>query len=154
MLFSRINTIARRAGALLSVALALAVAIPAVASAQSAGGGQAGATTSTPAPAQVVGKSATDLTQAAANTKVTAQTIAGFVVSGILALWAVVCLVRKDFKEAAGLVALSVLAFLLITDSGQQMLQNSAGDLLGFQVPGATPSNASNAAAAAAQATP
>jgi len=151
MLFSRITTTARRAGALLSVALALTVAIPAVASAQSAGG--SGAQTSTaPATPQVVGKAATDLTQAAANTKVTVQTIAGFIVSALLAGWAIVCLIRKDFKEAAGLVALSVLAFVLITDPGQQLLQNSAGDVLGFG--GSGGNNAANAGAAAAQATP
>ena len=147
MLFPRLTTIARRAGALLSVALALAVAIPAVASAQAVNPTQT-TTQQAPPTTQVVGKSATDLTQAAANTKVTAQTIAGLVISAVLAIWGVVCAIRKDFKEAAGLVALAFLAFTFITDPGQQMLQHTAGDMLGFQVPGATGSTPSNAAAA------
>jgi hypothetical protein len=149
MLFSRINTIARRAGVLLSVALALAVAVPAVASAQSAGGGEAPAAAAPKTnenDAKGVGKAANDLTKAAQNTKVTAQTIAVSAVSAILAIWALICLARKDFKEAAGLVALSFLAFTLITDPGQQFLQHTVGDVLGFNVPGTGTADAATSA--------
>ena len=69
---------------------------------------------------------------AADNAKTTGQTTARAVIGLALAVGAAVCVFTKNFKEAALLVALGLLGFLLTTDDGVATLSDTARSVLGL----------------------
>jgi hypothetical protein len=96
--------------ALLTIALLGAVALigPHAAFAAGAGGG------------------ATSLTTVAQNASTQMKTIAGSLVTIILAVSAVVLLIKKDFAAAAGVLVLGLLAASFTTGAGWTVLQSTA----------------------------
>lgn len=69
---------------------------------------------------------------AADNAKTTGQTAARAVIGLALAIGAAVCVFTKNFKEAAVLVALGLLGFLLTSDDGVSTLSDTARSILGL----------------------
>ncbi len=78
------------------------------------------------------GGNGVSIEDAANNAKTTGQTTARAVIGLALAIGAAVCVFTKNFKEAALLVALGLLGFLLTTDGGVATLSDTARSVLGL----------------------
>jgi hypothetical protein len=94
----------------------------------------------TPAQANVQGstsqavsaeKTGASLESAAAKAGDTARTVAMSLIGLALAIASIVLAFRRDFKEAAGVFAVGIVAVLLATPAGLSLLQNTVTSLFG-----------------------
>jgi hypothetical protein len=88
------------------------------------------------APIQRVGGSeqgASSLEDAAARAGNTGRAVAMSLIGLALAVAATVLAFRRDFKEAAGVLAVGLVAVLLATPSGVSLLRDTVASLLGSQ---------------------
>lgn len=118
--------VARRvlaSAAVLTVAVALlACSVP----------GQAvAAVSAAPARTATSGGEAGSLEAAAAKAGETARTVAMSLIGLALAVSATVLAFRRDFKEAAGVFAVGVVAVLLATPTGMSVLRDTVASLFG-----------------------
>jgi hypothetical protein len=97
---------------------------------QRGGSQQAGIDGATPqaVPAEKTGAS---LESAAAKAGDTARTVAMSLIGLALAIAAIVLAFRRDFKEAAGVFAVGIVAVLLATPAGLSLLQDTVTSLFG-----------------------
>jgi hypothetical protein len=102
-----------------------AVAVPAQATIQQTG--IDGATPQAPS----AEKTGTSLESAAAKAGDTARTVAMSLIGLALAIAAIVLAFRRDFKEAAGVFAVGIVAVLLATPAGLSLLQDTVTSLFG-----------------------
>jgi hypothetical protein len=102
-----------------------AIAVPAQATIQ-----QAGIQGATPQAASAE-KTGTSLESAAAKAGDTARTVAMSLIGLALAIAAIVLAFRRDFKEAAGVFAVGIVAVLLATPAGLSLLQDTVTSLFG-----------------------
>jgi hypothetical protein len=86
-----------------------------------------GATSQAPS----VEKTGTSLESAAAKAGDTARTVAMSLIGLALAIAAIVLAFRRDFKEAAGVFAVGIVAVLLATPAGLSLLQDTVTSLFG-----------------------
>jgi hypothetical protein len=89
----------------------------------------AGAARSSPAP----GQSGTSLESAAAKAGNTGRTVAMSLIGLAFAVAATVLAFRRDFKEAAGVFAVGIVAVLLATPAGVSLLRDTVAALFGTQ---------------------
>jgi hypothetical protein len=80
------------------------------------------------APAEKTGNS---LESAAAKAEGTARTVAMSLIGLALAIASIVLAFRRDFKEAAGVFAVGIVAVLLATPAGLSLLQGTVTRLFG-----------------------
>jgi hypothetical protein len=76
-------------------------------------------------------KTGTSLESAAAKAGDTARTVAMSLIGLALAIAAIVLAFRRDFKEAAGVFAVGIVAVLLATPAGLSLLQDTVTSLFG-----------------------
>ena len=76
-------------------------------------------------------KTGTSLESAAAKAGDTARTVAMSLIGLALAIASIVLAFRRDFKEAAGVFAVGVVAVLLATPAGLSLLQDTVSSLFG-----------------------
>ena len=76
-------------------------------------------------------KAGTSLESAAAKAGDTARTVAMSLIGLALAIAAIVLAFRRDFKEAAGVFAVGIVAVLLATPAGLSLLQDTVTSLFG-----------------------
>ncbi len=91
---------------------------------------QAGIDGATPQAASAE-KTGTSLESAAAKAGDTARTVAMSLIGLALAIAAIVLAFRRDFKEAAGVFAVGIVAVLLATPAGLSLLQDTVTSLFG-----------------------
>ncbi|HEY3865505.1 MAG TPA: hypothetical protein VGL54_05415 [Solirubrobacteraceae bacterium] len=116
---------------LLAVAPVAQAAVEAPAQAiQQDGSQQAGIDGATPQ-AVTAEKTGTSLESAAAKAGDTARTVAMSLIGLALAIAAIVLAFRRDFKEAAGVFAVGIVAVLLATPAGLSLLQDTVTSLFG-----------------------
>jgi len=77
------------------------------------------------------GKAGTSLEAAAAKAGDTARTVAMSLIGLALAIAAIVLAFRRDFKEAAGVFSVGIVAVLLATPAGLSLLQDTVTSLFG-----------------------
>ncbi len=85
-------------------------------------------TTTSPASSE---KTGTSLESAAAKAGDTARTVAMSLIGLALAIASIVLAFRRDFKEAAGVFAVGVVAVLLATPAGLSLLRDTVSSLFG-----------------------
>jgi hypothetical protein len=76
-------------------------------------------------------KAGASLESAAANAGNTARTVAMSLIGLALAIASIVLAFRRDFKEAAGVFAVGIVAVLLATPTGLSLLQDTVTRLFG-----------------------
>ncbi|HZL48329.1 MAG TPA: hypothetical protein VFC30_04865 [Solirubrobacteraceae bacterium] len=76
-------------------------------------------------------KAGTSLESAAAKAGDTARTVAMSLIGLALAIASIVLAFRRDFKEAAGVFAVGIVAVLLATPAGLSLLQDTVTSLFG-----------------------
>ena len=76
-------------------------------------------------------KTGTSLESAAAKAGDTARTVAMSLIGLALAIASIVLAFRRDFKEAAGVFAVGIVAVLLATPAGLSLLQDTVTSLFG-----------------------
>jgi hypothetical protein len=76
-------------------------------------------------------KTGTSLESAAAKAGDTARTVAMSLIGLALAIASIVLAFRRDFKEAAGVFAVGIVAVLLATPAGLSLLQDTVTRLFG-----------------------
>jgi hypothetical protein len=76
-------------------------------------------------------KTGTSLESAAAKAGNTARTVAMSLIGLALAIASIVLAFRRDFKEAAGVFAVGIVAVLLATPAGLRLLQDTVTSLFG-----------------------
>jgi hypothetical protein len=76
-------------------------------------------------------KAGTTLESAAAKAGDTARTVAMSLIGLALAIASIVLSFRRDFKEAAGVFAVGIVAVLLATPAGLSLLQDTVTSLFG-----------------------
>jgi hypothetical protein len=76
-------------------------------------------------------KTGTSLESAAAKAGNTARTVAMSLIGLALAVASIVLAFRRDFKEAAGVFAVGIVAVLLATPAGLSLLQDTVTSLFG-----------------------
>ncbi|MGH2905098.1 MAG: hypothetical protein ACRDK7_16170 [Solirubrobacteraceae bacterium] len=76
-------------------------------------------------------KTGTSLESAAAKAGDTARTVAMSLIGLALAIAAIVLAFRRDFKEAAGVFAVGIVAVLLATPAGLSLLRDTVTSLFG-----------------------
>jgi hypothetical protein len=86
--------------------------------------------TSTPQTASTE-KTGSSLEAAAAKASSTGRTIAMSLIGLALAVASIVLAFRRDFKEAAGVFAVGIVAVLLATPTGVSLLQDTVSSLFG-----------------------
>lgn len=91
-------------------------------------GGPQASTSSTSSTSEGVG---TSLESAATKARGTARTVAMSLIGLGLAIAAIVLAFRRDFKEAAGVFAVGIVAVLLATPAGLSLLQDTVTSLFG-----------------------
>jgi len=94
------------------------------------GSQQAGTAGATPQAASAE-RTGTSLESAAAKAGDTARTVAMSLIGLALAIAAIVLAFRRDFKEAAGVFAVGIVAVLLATPAGLSLLQDTVTSLFG-----------------------
>ena len=82
-------------------------------------------------PAASTEKTGTSLEAAASKAGDTARTVAMSLIGLALAVAAIVLAFRRDFKEAAGVFAVGIVAVLLATPAGLSLLQDTVTSLFG-----------------------
>jgi hypothetical protein len=96
--------------------------------------GEAHAAVAVQAPVQAAGASeGSSLEAAASKAGSTARKVAMSLIGLALAVVGVVLVFRRDFKEAAGVFAIGLVAVLFATAAGLHVLQNTVGSLFGAQ---------------------
>lgn len=83
------------------------------------------------APAPIVAAGSASLESAAAKAGETGRKVAMSMISLGLALAAIVLAFRRDFKEAAGVFAIGIVAILLATPAGVNVLHDTVNTLFG-----------------------
>jgi hypothetical protein len=83
--------------------------------------------------AQATEQGASSLEDAAARAGTTGRAVAMSLIGLALAVAATVLAFRRDFKEAAGVLAVGLVAVLLATPSGVNLLRDTVASLLGSQ---------------------
>ncbi len=76
-------------------------------------------------------KAGTSLESAAAKAGDTARTVAMSLIGLALAIASIVLAFRRDFKEAAGVFAVGIVAVLLATPAGLSLLRDTVSSLFG-----------------------
>jgi hypothetical protein len=76
-------------------------------------------------------KTGTSLESAAAKAGATARTVAMSLIGLALAIASIVLAFRRDFKEAAGVFAVGIVAVLLATPAGLSLLRDTVTSLFG-----------------------
>jgi hypothetical protein len=116
--------------AVLALGCAAGAAIPAAARAAVQTPAQAKVQGSTPQAASTE-KTGASLESAAAKAGDTARTVAMSLIGLALAIASIVLAFRRDFKEAAGVFAVGIVAVLLATPAGLSLLQDTVTSLFG-----------------------
>jgi hypothetical protein len=119
------------AAAATPAAARVAIEAPAQASIQQAGAPQAGIAQGGPQQGASSEKTGASLESAAAKAGNTARTVAMSLIGLALAIASIVLAFRRDFKEAAGVFAVGIVAVLLATPAGLSLLQDTVTSLFG-----------------------
>lgn len=120
----------RRSTAARLVAVALAACLPSVAL-PAAAEGNAVLPGTRSAPVIAAGGAAASLEQAASNAGNTGRQVAMSLIGLAFAVAAIVLSFRRDFKEAAGVFAVGIVAVLLATPAGVALLRATVISLFG-----------------------
>src|ERR1700741_4315216 len=92
-----------------------------------------GASAATPARAAASGSSGSSLESAAAKAGDTGRAVAMSLIGLGFAVAATVLVFRRDFKEAAGVFAVGIIAVLLATPTGVSLPRDTVSSLFGSQ---------------------
>jgi hypothetical protein len=84
-------------------------------------------------PSTAPGRSGTSLESAAAKAGNTGRAVAMSLIGLAFAVAAIVLAFRRDFKEAAGVFAVGIVAVLLATPTGVSLLRDTVASLFGSQ---------------------
>jgi hypothetical protein len=109
----------------------VAVAVPAAASAAVQAPSQTNIQQPSSSQSATAEKAGTSLESAASKAGDTARTVAMSLIGLALAIASIVLAFRRDFKEAAGVFAVGIVAVLLATPAGLSLLQNTVTSLFG-----------------------
>jgi hypothetical protein len=94
-------------------------------------GGAAASSAATSPQATSTEKAGTSIESAAAKAGNTARTVAMSLIGLALAIASIVLAFRRDFKEAAGVFAVGIVAVLLATPAGLSLLRDTVTSLFG-----------------------
>lgn len=89
--------------------------------------------TASPAPAPAAPNPGSSLENAASKAGETGRTVAMSLIGLGFAVAAIVLSFRRDFKEAAGIFAVGIVAVLLATPAGVNLLRDTVSSLFGSQ---------------------
>jgi hypothetical protein len=117
--------------AVLALGLVAAANAPAAASAAVQAPSQANIQQSSSQQGASAEKAGVSLEAAASKAGDTARTVAMSLIGLALAIASIVLAFRRDFKEAAGVFAVGIVAVLLATPAGLSLLQNTVTSLFG-----------------------
>jgi hypothetical protein len=120
----------RRAGALIAAVCLLGVAASTASAPAAVGGSRAAGA---PQRTSTTERTGTSLESAAARAGDTGRAVAMSLLALAFAVAAIVLAFRRDFKEAAGVFAVGIVAVLLATPTGVSLLRDTVASLFGAQ---------------------